>query len=173
MAMAPAAISASPAVTTSELAVTAPESPAASANGTVSPSDIPMTTSRTVSPPVKCVSTCRTAGMGRMVCESTAPVSTSARGGYPSRHPVSHDREAPPVPGFRPVPRTGVIYVMTEAARKGWTQSDAAWANLGQGMPETGALPGGPARVERLAIDPADLEYAPVPGIRELREAVA
>ncbi|HVO32076.1 MAG TPA: pyridoxal phosphate-dependent aminotransferase, partial [bacterium] len=62
---------------------------------------------------------------------------------------------------------------MTEAARKGWTQSDAAWANLGQGMPETGALPGGPARVERLSIDPADLEYAPVQGIRELREAVA
>jgi hypothetical protein len=37
--------------------VIAPDRPAASANGTVSPSDMPMTTSRTVSPAVKCFST--------------------------------------------------------------------------------------------------------------------
>ncbi len=77
------------------------------------------------------------------------------------------------VPAFRPVPRTGVIYVMTEAARRGYAAGDASWANLGQGMPETGLLPGGPARLAHVTIDPADLEYAPVAGIRELREAVA
>ena len=77
------------------------------------------------------------------------------------------------VPGFRVVPRTGVIFVMTEATRLGYSAKDDTWANLGQGMPETGALPGGPPRIENLVLDPADMEYAPVPGIRELREAVA
>lgn len=74
---------------------------------------------------------------------------------------------------FRVVPRTGVIYVMTEAARLGYRTGDAKWCNLGQGMPETGPLPGGPKRQAAVTIDPADQEYAPVPGVWELREAVA
>ena len=60
MAIDPAAISANPAVITKLVAcpvdATAPVIPAASANGTVSPSAIPMTTSRTVSVAVKCCS---------------------------------------------------------------------------------------------------------------------
>src|SRR5579884_396388 len=56
--MDPAAISANPAVTMMAVELTAPDSPAARANGTVSPSDIPMTISRMVSPAVKCCSTC-------------------------------------------------------------------------------------------------------------------
>jgi N-succinyldiaminopimelate aminotransferase len=80
----------------------------------------------------------------------------------------------PAGPGaFRTVPRTGVIFVMTEAARHGYTPGNTEWANLGQGQPEAGTLPGAPARIEGVDIDPADLEYAPVPGIWELREAVA
>ncbi len=74
---------------------------------------------------------------------------------------------------FRPVPRTGVIYVTTEAVRSGYRPGDAAWCNLGQGQPETGDLPGAPARVAALEIDPGDQEYAPVAGVWELREAVA
>jgi aspartate/methionine/tyrosine aminotransferase len=74
---------------------------------------------------------------------------------------------------FRPVPRTGVIYVMLEAARQGYDPCDPAWSNLGQGMPETGPLPGAPPRVEAVAVDPSDQEYAPIAGIPELREAVA
>src|SRR5262245_57162846 len=74
---------------------------------------------------------------------------------------------------FRAVPRTGVIYVTTEAVRRGYSAMDPTWSNLGQGQPETGALEGAPPRVESLEIDPADQEYAPVAGIRELREAVA
>jgi aspartate/methionine/tyrosine aminotransferase len=66
-----------------------------------------------------------------------------------------------------------VIYVMTEAARLGYEPGHPGWSNLGQGMPETGALPGGPPRVDAISIDPTDLEYAPVAGIPELREAVA
>src|SRR5579864_2134563 len=67
MAIEPAAISANPAVTTSVEAcgfeAMAPVIPAASANGTVSPSDIPMTTSRTDSGAVKWCSVCGVAGI--------------------------------------------------------------------------------------------------------------
>ncbi len=76
------------------------------------------------------------------------------------------------VPSFRAVPRTGVIYVVAEATRLGY-RPDSDWCNLGQGMPETGALPGGPARVPEVRIDPSDQEYPPVAGLWELREAVA
>ncbi|MGH2668507.1 MAG: pyridoxal phosphate-dependent aminotransferase, partial [bacterium] len=77
------------------------------------------------------------------------------------------------IPGFRPVPFTGVIYVMAEAARRGFRHGHPEWCNLGQGMPETGPLPGSPPRVHQVAISPDDQEYAPVPGIWELRRAVA
>jgi aspartate/methionine/tyrosine aminotransferase len=79
----------------------------------------------------------------------------------------------PQIPGFRPVPFTGVIYVMAEAARHGYRYGHPEWCNLGQGMPETGPLPGAPPRVDQVAITLDDQEYAPVPGIPELRQAVA
>ncbi len=74
---------------------------------------------------------------------------------------------------FRPVPRTGVIYVTTEATRLGFNPKDPEWCNLGQGQPETGPLPGAPPRVHTVAVDVDDLEYAPVAGVGELREAIA
>ena len=74
---------------------------------------------------------------------------------------------------FRPVPRTGVIYVMTEAAKAGWTPGSVDWANLGQGAPETGDLPGAPGRVRSIDVEHASHEYAPVDGLRALREEVA
>src|SRR4051812_11839745 len=74
---------------------------------------------------------------------------------------------------FRPVPRTGVIYVTAEAARAGFRAEDPEWCNLGQGQPETGPLPGAPARVTHLDIALNDQEYAPVAGLWEVREAVA
>ncbi len=74
---------------------------------------------------------------------------------------------------FRTVPRTGVIYVTTEAHRHGFSPSDPEWCNLGQGQPETGALPGAPPRVSHLDVAIDDLEYAPVQGVLQLREAVA
>jgi N-succinyldiaminopimelate aminotransferase len=81
--------------------------------------------------------------------------------------------QTPPIPGFRPVPFTGVIYVMAEAARHGYRYGHPDWCNLGQGMPESGALPGAPARVNEVRIGLEDQEYAPVAGIPELRHAVA
>src|SRR3954470_9973160 len=74
---------------------------------------------------------------------------------------------------FRSVPRTGVIYVTTEAGRLGFSPTSEDWCNLGQGQPETGPLPGAPARITALEIDPNDQEYAPVAGMWEMREAIA
>ncbi|MDQ3557299.1 MAG: pyridoxal phosphate-dependent aminotransferase [Gemmatimonadota bacterium] len=78
-----------------------------------------------------------------------------------------------PIPGFRPVPYTGVIYVVAEAARLGFHTGHPDWCNLGQGQPETGDLPGAPERCRGVDIAPADQEYAPVAGLPELRAAVA
>ena len=83
------------------------------------------------------------------------------------------ERGGEDIQAFRQVPRTGVIYVTTEAHRLGYRPDHPDWSNLGQGQPETGALPGSPARITDLGIDPADHDYAPVPGLWELREAVA
>ncbi len=84
------------------------------------------------------------------------------------RQPEGHEQTS-----FRDVPNTGVIFVMTEAARCGYKAGDPGWTNFGQGMPEVGALDGAPTRVDHLDILADDHEYAPVAGIWELREAVA
>ncbi len=82
-------------------------------------------------------------------------------------------RTSQPFSAFRPVPRTGIIYVTEEAFRRGYRPGKPDWCNLGQGQPETRALPGAPRRVRALSISPEDNDYAPVPGLWELREAVA
>ncbi len=88
-----------------------------------------------------------------------------------SRPRVSKPTE--PRSTFRPVPRTGVIYVTVEAQRAGFRAEDPEWCNLGQGQPETGELDGAPPRVTNVSIATADQEYAPVAGLWEAREAVA
>jgi aspartate/methionine/tyrosine aminotransferase len=77
------------------------------------------------------------------------------------------------IPGFRSVPRTGVIYVMHEATSQGFTYDDPEWANLGQGSPETGDLPEAPERIAAVAIAAPSQQYAPVAGNTALRQAVA
>jgi aspartate/methionine/tyrosine aminotransferase len=77
------------------------------------------------------------------------------------------------IPGFRFVPRTGVIYVMHEATQHGFDYGAADWANLGQGSPETGPIPGAPARIESLSIPAGAQQYGPVAGNGDLRQAVA
>src|SRR5579863_6469646 len=56
------------------------------------------------------------------------------------------DAKPPAFAAFREVPRTGVIYVTTEANRRGYTGAGTSddWCNLGQGMPDSEALPGAP-----------------------------
>src|SRR5258708_15263788 len=63
MAIERAAISANPAPTMIRVVVSAPDNPAASAKGTVNPSAIPITISRTNSDAVKCFSTCGVCGI--------------------------------------------------------------------------------------------------------------
>ena len=81
--------------------------------------------------------------------------------------------DGPTFQAFREVPRTGVIFVTTEASKRGYSPSSPDWCNLGQGMPEAEALPGAPARIANLPILEGDQEYAPVAGLWELREAIA
>ena len=81
--------------------------------------------------------------------------------------------EQKPIPGFRTVPRTGVIYVTHEATRHGFVYGHPDWANLGQGSPETGAIPNSPPRVESVSIAPAAQQYGTVSGAKNLRQAVA
>jgi hypothetical protein len=77
------------------------------------------------------------------------------------------------VSAFRAVPKTGVIFVTSEAEKRGYKGGDASWCNLGQGQPETGLLPGGAPRLTSLSIASDAYEYAPVAGLWELRTAVA
>lgn len=87
---------------------------------------------------------------------------------------MSSKLELSQAPGaFRSVPRTGVIYVTSEAERAGYRGGDKEWCNLGQGQPETGPLPGAPPRVTTATFSVDELEYAPVAGLWEVREAVA
>lgn len=92
--------------------------------------------------------------------------------------PADHPQGATPLPGrdivaFRAVPKTGVIFVTSEAEKRGYRAGDASWCNLGQGQPDTGPLPGAPPRMSALAIADDAYEYAPVAGLRDLRAAVA
>ncbi|MEO1270853.1 MAG: pyridoxal phosphate-dependent aminotransferase, partial [Myxococcota bacterium] len=77
------------------------------------------------------------------------------------------------VSAFRDVPRTGVIYVMNEAARAGYRPTDLEWTNFGQGQPEVGPLEGAPPRKTQIDVSEDDHEYAPVVGLADLRAAVA
>ncbi len=77
------------------------------------------------------------------------------------------------IPGFRRVPRTGVIYVISRATDLGFTYGHPEWANLGQGSPETGPMLGAPPRVEQITINPRFQEYGPIPGETDLRQKVA
>jgi aspartate/methionine/tyrosine aminotransferase len=77
------------------------------------------------------------------------------------------------IPGFRTVPRTGVIYVTHEATRHGFSYANPEWSNLGQGSPETGEIPGAPPRVTEVKISNASRQYGPVAGNKLLCQAVA
>lgn len=82
-------------------------------------------------------------------------------------------KETDTLNSFRRVPRTGVIYVSVEAGKRGFHFDAEGWCNLGQGQPETTPLPGAPPRVTSIPVHPSDLDYAPVPGLPELRAAIA
>lgn len=74
---------------------------------------------------------------------------------------------------FRDIPHPGVAYVMTQAARLGFTSEAADWCNLGQGQPEVGPIEGAPPRIEMSHWTQADQAYGPLAGLTDLRRAVA
>ena len=98
--------------------------------------------------------------------------------------------------GFRRVPKTGVIFVMDEASKAGYSGLTAhEWSNLGQGSPETtkaknwptnvrkrltelvekGKLTSelGPFQLQSLEVNEENLHYGSVNGDWALRRAVA
>lgn len=78
------------------------------------------------------------------------------------------------MPGVVHPGSTGVIYCSDRAAANGFTMASAhEWANMGQGAPEAGPIPGAPPRPTSVPIPLESLEYAPTTGVKELRQAVA
>jgi aspartate/methionine/tyrosine aminotransferase len=88
---------------------------------------------------------------------------------------MPHPSSAPPAPlgAFRSVPYMGVIYVVAEAEKLGFTNGDPDWCNLGQGQPEVGEMEGAPPRLSRIDLAPHDHAYGPINGTSELRAAIA
>jgi aspartate/methionine/tyrosine aminotransferase len=74
---------------------------------------------------------------------------------------------------FRPIPYMGVIYVVAEAMKLGFTNGHPDWCNLGQGQPEVGEMEGAPPRFTDFRVEPSDHAYGPVNGTLALREAIA
>tara|TARA_R110002126_G_scaffold141942_1_gene287392 strand:+ start:3235 stop:4473 length:1239 start_codon:yes stop_codon:yes gene_type:complete len=67
----------------------------------------------------------------------------------------------------------GVIRVLHEASKLGWSMTDPTWINLGQGQPEPGELEGAPPRLSAITLDPTDHAYGPLEGLPELRARIA
>lgn len=86
---------------------------------------------------------------------------------------VPNEEVTEPFEMFHHVNKTGVIYATARAQRYGFHNENPEWANMGQGAPETGHLPGAPERDYHMNIADEMLEYAPTAGLTELREKVA
>ncbi|MBI3884333.1 MAG: pyridoxal phosphate-dependent aminotransferase [Opitutae bacterium] len=82
---------------------------------------------------------------------------------------------SPPAPlgAFREVPFMGVIFVVHEAAKRGFSNGHPDWCNLGQGQPEIGPMAGAPKRLASVEIKPEDCAYGPLGGTDEFRATVA
>lgn len=90
--------------------------------------------------------------------------------------PLPHHFEGPKhnFPGLEmKMGATGVIWTTDRAAEKGFSHDNPEWANLGQGAPEVGPIPGCFKRPDVIDASESTREYASTAGIKELREAVA
>ncbi|KAN0061768.1 hypothetical protein ACQY0O_005761 [Thecaphora frezii] len=86
------------------------------------------------------------------------------------------EKEEKHLPGIEHPGSTGVIYVTDRAMSNGFHYGNPEWANLGQGAPEVGEIPGSVSRPKQLDLEQFGEnihEYAPNTGIPELRKAVA
>ncbi|KAF8163425.1 aminotransferase [Crassisporium funariophilum] len=97
-----------------------------------------------------------------------------AGGHQPKGLPQTVNPDEETVPGIEHPGSTGVIYCSDRAMANGFSYTSSHdWANLGQGAPEVGPLPGAPERPNTISIPLDSLEYAPTTGVKALREAVA
>jgi hypothetical protein len=85
----------------------------------------------------------------------------------------NHARTRDELGALREVPFMGVIYVVHEASKLGFTNGHPDWCNLGQGQPEVGEMAGAPARLGGVAIRPEDHAYGPLGGTDPMRECVS
>lgn len=69
--------------------------------------------------------------------------------------------------------KAGIIYVMEQAAKYGFTYGSEDWFNLGQGAAEAGEIDGNLKRLTNIKINEVDQGYAPVSGRKELRRKIA
>ena len=74
---------------------------------------------------------------------------------------------------LREVPYMGVIFVVAEAMKLGFTNGHPDWCNLGQGQPEVGPMDGAPERILSIELEPEDCAYGPLEGTPELRQRIA
>ena len=88
---------------------------------------------------------------------------------------LAPDERAPAdrIGALREVPYMGVIWVVHEAAKLGFSNGHPDWCNLGQGQPEVGPMEGAPPRIDQVSLRPEDHAYGPLGGTPELRAAVA
>ena len=71
------------------------------------------------------------------------------------------------MPGIEHPGSTGVIYCSDRAIANGFTYASSHdWANLGQGAPEVGPIPGSHPRPISVPIPEDSLEYAPTTGVK-------
>lgn len=91
----------------------------------------------------------------------------------PSSRVRTHSSIHEPLGALREVPYMGVIWVVHEASKLGFTNGNPQWCNLGQGQPEVGPMEGAPPRISAVELAPEDHAYGPLGGTLELREAVA
>jgi len=67
----------------------------------------------------------------------------------------------------------GMVWVIAEAEKRGFSPSDPEWCNFGKGQPETEKMECGPERIHSVNVDSSDFGYGPVNGTLEMRQAVA
>lgn len=87
--------------------------------------------------------------------------------------PTSALQDSDSLGALRQVPYMGVIHVVAEAVKLGFSNGHPDWCNLGQGQPEVGEMAGAPPRILKCELDPSDCAYGPLEGTDELRQAIA
>lgn len=74
---------------------------------------------------------------------------------------------------FKKYEKSGVVYTTERAMRLGFYYGNKDWINLGQGAAEAGEIDGAMPRVNNIDISAKQHGYAPVGGLKELRENIA